>query len=109
MDSIYFVKKDKDGNITGTGQWHPGDGINYLGHEQVSKEEWGRVNKEIVFPRQENLRRREEAKAYLEETNASIIKELETGEKCPQKVKDKRAAARRTIEEPLDGSKRNVQ
>ena len=51
MEPIYFVKKNGDGTIRGTGQWRPGDGINYKRHEQVSKKEWERINKEVDFVR----------------------------------------------------------
>jgi hypothetical protein len=94
MDSIYFVKKDKDGNITGTGQWHPGDAVNYIGHEQVSKEEWDRINAEIVRPRQEQAKENAEARQYLSETDWYIIRELETGKKCPEEIRGKRETMR---------------
>lgn len=98
MESIYFVKKNEDGNIVGTGQWHEGDGINYKGHKQVSKEEWDKVNKEIIAPKTEQLIINTEAKKYLASTDWYAVREQETGKAMPEDVKKKRAAERLKVE-----------
>jgi hypothetical protein len=101
MDSIYFVKKDKDGNITGTGQWHPGDAINYKGHEQVSKEEWNRINAEIVKPKQEQAKENAEARQYLSETDWYVTRanDPSDGTPIPDDIQKKRKEARLKVKD----------
>lgn len=67
---------DESGNIKGTGQWHPGDAVNYKGHKQVSKEEWDRINAEVITPMREAENADREAKEVLKNEDISSIRAL---------------------------------
>jgi uncharacterized protein (UPF0297 family) len=105
MKSIYFVKKDKGGNIKGIGQWHPGDGINYINpdtgapYEQVSKKEWDKVNEEVVKPRQEKEKEKTELEQYLAETRDVALEAFEEKKEMDPAVSQKRKDARARIKQ----------